>query len=200
MTVQIEIVGLEQLIDAMRRAPDTVLPHAEVAMNLSLYAIAGRVAEYPPASEANRPGRVDADGDPVGYYDRGVGWFYPVKQKSTFMAGLAEGERPTKTRGRVRARKAQREQGVYGYKLSKSNRSQRLRAHWTSKVEHIGGGLEGHLGNSVSYMQVVNGMEQASLHTQRGWTRIDKAIQDSQPDFEAAWRDCLTKVIEELAK
>lgn len=200
MTETIEIDGLNELMDALRRAPDLVLPHAKVAMQLSLEAIEGRVAEYPPASEANRPGRVDADGDPVGYYDRGVGWFYPVKQKTTFVAGLAEGERTTKARGRVRARKAQREQGVYGYKLSRSNRSQRLRTRWVSQVVNIEGGIEGHLGNSASYMQVVNGMEQARIHTQRGWTRIDEAIKDSQADIQAAWGDCLTKVVEELAK
>jgi hypothetical protein len=52
------------------------------AMQDALFTIQGEIgyASYPPATEANRPGRVDQDGNPMGYYERGRGWWYPVKR------------------------------------------------------------------------------------------------------------------------
>ena len=65
------------------------------AMSDVVLMIQGEVgyASYPPADEANAPGRVDKDGEPMGYYERGRGWWYPVKNPATLsgMNSVADG-------------------------------------------------------------------------------------------------------------
>lgn len=77
------------LFDAIKNAPQKVKPYIISAMQDAVFIIQAALgyAEYPESSEANRPGRFDEDGDPIGYYERGRGWWYPVKKAST-LAGI----------------------------------------------------------------------------------------------------------------
>lgn len=97
MPIQDDVLVIEnpELLDAIEKAPQQVRTYLTDAMQDVLFMIQGEIgyASYPPATEANQPGRVDADGEPMGYYERGRGWWYPVKNAATLggVNGVAEG-------------------------------------------------------------------------------------------------------------
>ena len=142
--IVVELKGFDEAIAWLERAPETANSLFAEAVERGLQAIAGRVKAYPPATEANRPGRVTRDGRPMGYYERGQGWWYPVKQAKT-LGGVrlkSAGVRPL-------GRKAAKQMGAVGYKLIRS--SERLREHWTTRIEKQPDGVEGVIGTGVSY-------------------------------------------------
>lgn len=87
MPVQDDVLVIENpdLLQAVEKAPQDVKAFLFDAMTDVVFMIQGEVgyASYPPATEANQPGRVDANGEPMGYYERGRGWWYPVKNAAT---------------------------------------------------------------------------------------------------------------------
>jgi len=185
--MEVEIDGFETLLKALQDCSRQALPLAEEAMEKSVAAVVGTVAEYPPETAANRPGRY-AGNKPLGYYDRGVGWWYPVRS--------LPGGRLTKTSGRIRAPKGAI--GYVGYKLSKK-RSERLRLRWATRVSKTESGVEGVIGNSASYVQIVHGLyDQAGIHAGRGWKRIDRAFEDASDDIDAAWTEALEKLADQF--
>lgn len=74
-----------ELLKAFRQAAQNVRPYLLGAMQDVVFIIQGELGYtgYAPSSEANLPGRFDKDGEPMGYYERGRGWWYPVKNAST---------------------------------------------------------------------------------------------------------------------
>lgn len=190
--VIVELKGFDEAIDWLEQAPEAAMPYFEQAMELGLLAVAGRVKAYPPATDANRPGRVNADGDPMGYYERGQGWWYPVKQAKS-LGGLR-----LKSEGVIKlGRKAATVSGIVGYKLIRS--SERLREHWTTQITRIAGGVEGIIGTVVSYAGAVQGFvsrdpRQAQLPASRDWMSIETAMTDSLSDFEAAFAEAVEKL------
>lgn len=67
MTAEVEFRGLAEylsILDALDAANELTVP-----MTQATAAIHETVAVYPPATEANRPGR------PQGWYERGKGWY-----------------------------------------------------------------------------------------------------------------------------
>jgi len=191
--VIVELKGFDEAIAWLERAPETAIPLFEQAMTRGLDAVAGRVKAYPPATEANRPGRVMADGRPMGYYERGQGWWYPVKRTKTF-GGLRLKTQGVKILGKRIAAKA----GIAGYKLIRS--SEKLREHWTTRVTRLANGVEGIVGNLVSYAGTVQGFvsrdpRQAQLPASRDWPSIETAITDSLPDFEAAFAEAVDELV-----
>ena len=89
------IIENPQLLEAFREAPHRVMRYMSDAMMDVLLIIQGELgyANYAPSSEANLPGRIDELGNPLGYYERNRGWWYPVKRMSTLagVSGVAEG-------------------------------------------------------------------------------------------------------------
>lgn len=193
-TRALEIEGLEDLLQAIEDTPKIAVPLALEAMDKSTLAVLGIVSVYPPESDANQPGRVSIKTHrPMGWYDRGVGWWYPVLRQKTL------GEKPLKSKGAILlGKRKQKWAGVAGYKLGQ--RSERLRARWAHEVKHEEGEIIGEIGNTASYQRYVNGMKQSRLMERRGWKRIDTAIDEAMPDIEAAWQDMLDKYAEEIAK
>lgn len=199
----IEIDGLEELKKALRDAPEIAIPIAKEAMFKSIAAIEGRVKPYPPSTDANQPGRVDAHGKPMGYYERGRGWWYPIIQRATMEAAAYRDDEGKlhygKSRGAIKAkRKQQQALGIAGYKLRAT--SEDLKGKWAKKVRQVGKGVEGIIGNSASYVDYVVGMSQARIHAERNWPRIDTALEDSIPDIEAAWTEALDELAKELTR
>lgn len=191
--VVVELKGFDEAIAWLERAPETAIPLFEQAMTRGLAAVAGRVKAYPPATEANRPGRVMADGRPMGYYERGQGWWYPVKQAKT-LGGLRLKTQGVKILGKRIAAKA----GIAGYKLIRS--SERLREHWTTQVTRLINGVEGTIGSVVSYAGTVQGFvsrdpRQAQLPASRDWPSIETALTDSLPDLEAAFAEAVDELV-----
>ena len=62
--VIVELKGFDEAIEWLERAPEAAIPLFEQAMERGVLAVAGRLKAYPPATEANQPGQVDAKGDP----------------------------------------------------------------------------------------------------------------------------------------
>ncbi len=165
-----EIEGMGELLRAIDEMPERFLPIAEKAMQRSIGVIEGRLADYPPETAANRPGRMTKRGGPMGYYERGQGWQRPIR-------GL---------------------DGITVYKNLKN--SQRLRNHWYHAVTKTENGIEGVIGNAVTYMPYVNGMKQARNMAEKGWPRIDAILEASSDDIDAAWDEALDELAAEWSK
>lgn len=180
-----KLEGMEDMIKALKEMPQVALPILEDAVTKSVKLLQAWMAQYPPSTEANRPGRVDSNGRPMGYYERGRGWWYPVLQKQTveiagrFAAIRAEetGELYGKSRGVIKASRAMRKAGVSGYKLRQT--SQMLGKSWTSEVYVLPASVEGVVGTDTSYAPHVQGDTQASLAAQRGWRTLEQGLQEN---------------------
>lgn len=90
------VIENPQLLEAFKIEPSKVLPFLHDAMvdvTFLIQAQLGYANGYAPASEANQPGRVNAEGEPLGYYERNRGWWYPVKRPETLggMNSVGEG-------------------------------------------------------------------------------------------------------------
>ena len=78
MSDVLEIKGFDELLKALKETPKKVMPYLKKAMTLSVRAVQERVAEYPPSTEANQPGRISIKNHkPMSYYERGRGWLPP---------------------------------------------------------------------------------------------------------------------------
>ncbi len=190
----IQIEGFDKLLDALENAPETVMPLLKEAMTKSVRAVQARVAKYPSSSEANQPGRMDKNGHPIGYYERGRGWWYPIMQPWTVegagrLAGALEGKSKAvfgKSRGVLQhSEKKRLKTGVAGYKLRASGESEMHRTSWTIAVSADKGGVVGEIGSNTSYAPWLNLREkQASFHKGRGWVTVEQALEDSQPKID----------------
>lgn len=141
----------------------------------------GELREYPPATEANQPGRVDPlMGRPVGYYERGAGWWYPI-YKSQAVTGKRLGivkHIPT----------------LQGYKLRRS--SELLAKRWAQTVigNQQAGFVEAVVGNNASYADFVQGERQADFHAGRGWETVDAAVEKLDMEYD----EILSKMIDDV--
>ncbi len=131
------------------------------------------VAKYPSSTEANQPGRFSrVTQKPMGYYERGRGWWYPIMRAATL------GQKQTKARGAIRApgyvKKSSR---VVGYKLAGGGKSEALGRHWAMTMTVNSALLRGTLSNSASYAGYVQGDLQNRLHRARGWQTINDVVE-----------------------
>jgi hypothetical protein len=191
--MEIEIKGLDQLTRAFEALPQIAIPAAEEAMKKSLFAISERAVDYPPSSAANQPGRINSKGKPIGYYERGRGWWYPVRRRATLPAGTTRAR--TKKNAVTTTRRERAISGVVGYKLAGGGKSQLMKDSWTESIASDNRGVVGRLGTRVTYSPYVIGSRQARIHEARGWNRIDRAIEQSAEDIKAAWDEAVTKII-----
>jgi hypothetical protein len=204
MGQELEIRGFDELLQALRDAPEQARPLVEAALQDSLALLHERLASYPPASAANRPGRtriVKRSGQvrevPQGYYERGRGWWYPVMRARTL------GERLGVRHGALSANQARRRyQGgkplgeVAGYKLRPG--SERLGTKWTTRVSVTEFGAVGEIGTNVSYADYVQGRKQPTLFGMRGWQTLDQALEASRDEIEAAFAQAAAQWAEEF--
>lgn len=72
MTVSIKVTGLAKLAVRLNAKSGLI-----AGIKAAIMVAKGAIAVYPPATEANKPGRTDAKGKPLGYYVRGTGWYSP---------------------------------------------------------------------------------------------------------------------------
>jgi hypothetical protein len=189
----IQIEGFDELLKALKDAPETVIPLLKDAMNKSVRAVQARVAEPAKESEANQPGRISVKTHrPMGYYERGRGWWYPIMQPWS-----AEGQKFGKALGVIKSsaviRKATR---VQGYKLAGGGESETLKEKWTVSVSADKSGVVGEVGTNVSYAPWVQGDKQSRLHAARGWKTIDTALEESADDINGFFGEALDKWLE----
>lgn len=195
----LDITDFYELLIALNRIPGVAMPLLERAMDQSVKVVVGIVKEYPPATAANAPGRVRTvrRGDvmreePLGYYERHRGWWYPIKRVKTL------GPKPKKTAGAIRTRKIS---GVVGFKLSAGGRSEFLGQGWTTEVRRAEGGVEGVIGNNTSYALPVQGpypkVQSEYMHA-IGWTSIDAGLEEAQPAINAAFEEATEALLKSI--
>jgi hypothetical protein len=154
--------------------PQGFVPHLALAMKDITEGFQDQASVYAPESEANAPGRVDQDGHPIGFYERGRGWWYPVMNRSTLGKGAMGTVRPNlkaPTTFRRRAMLAAGFPGVIGYKLRPT--SEQMHDQWSNEVSVEQDGVTGRVTNEASYSDDVVGLGQTALHQSRGWTNVE---------------------------
>jgi len=194
--------GFAEFERALAEAPDKAMAAMERAMHTSVNLLEGRAKIYPPATSANRPGRVRGDGRPMGYYERHRGWWYPLTTSRTL-----GGSRYGKSRGLVRAPKALRGQ-VLAYRLAKRRgkpgSSEFLGQRWASEVRRDGSAILGVVGNTASYAGPVKGFREGDLRQSRrmqaiGWPSIEDDFEAVTPDIQAAFDGAVDGLLKGLA-
>lgn len=152
------------------------------AIGVVLNNIWQHVAQYPEATEANQPGRFSIKTHkPMGYYERGRGWWYPIMKRAT----LGEGKH-NKSRGAINAPKFVKQSSqVMGYKLAGGGKSEALGRHWTMQVSANQTSIRGTLMNSASYAGYVQGDLQARIHAARGWQTVDQVVEVQRVNIQA---------------
>jgi hypothetical protein len=179
--------------------PEGIVPFLADAMENILGAYESLASVYDPESEANRPGRYSvATKEPMGYYERGQGWWYPVMQKKTIgdsgeLTGAAFRRHGLDLNLIERVDTFQSIRGkmitshlqpsfqelsfikisrtvVAGYKLQAT--SEQMGKRWVHDVTEDTNGVVGNLINTASYSNYVQGTEQAHLHQARDWKTV----------------------------
>ena len=174
-TVEFQLTTPEPFWDNIQH-PENFRQYVEPAMSNIMDEFKAEMEVYAPESEANAPGRTDKDGRPMGYYERGRGWWYPIMQKVTILAagrlaGASLGRSKAKFGKAVGVIKGGRRFGVAGYKLIPS--SQQMGDRWVTALESNQDSIVGTLFNGASYSGLVQGTEQTSLNASRDWSTID---------------------------
>lgn len=211
MTKVVELSQFEELLHWLEKSPGRVLPFIEQAMGSAVRAVQENIVEYPPATSANQPGRVRTvtlkrkSGNvqvqrPMGYYERGRGWWYPVLQTRSLgqLIGVPYGSEPA---GRAAKRhKLESTPVLAGYKLADGGTSEMLGRSWATntRVDKENLVVVGEIGNNASYSMVVQGPreKQSSRMNSIGWTSVDVALERSEESinnaFSAALQDFLS--------
>jgi len=188
----LEIPALADLFLWLEHSPELARKELTVAMTRSVRIVEGIIKPYPPATDSNRPGRIGRNGRPMGYYERGRGWWYPVMQPRTLgeVLGKAEGAISTPRRG----------SRVVGYKLSKHGQSQNLGRKWTVAVSNDGNAIEGVVGNTVSYAEFVQGRKQAGIHELHDWKTLDDAVSEAEPEIMKEFEKAADRIAESFSR
>lgn len=188
------VIDNPRLLEALSQ-PEKVAPYLERTMFEAVQIIKDIFAEYPPETEANRPGRINLEGEPLGYYERGRGSWRPIKQGTILGKGsVALGVISAKYAHE--RHKVKSEPVVIGYKLRPS--SQQLGKKWVTQVRTEGSEILGVIGSPVTYADYVNGFQQAKFHERRDWPNPEKAFEQGWPDIEASLDHQLDLYFEEL--
>ena len=196
----IELKDFDELLKALNETPKTVMPYITKAMTLSVRSIQARVAEYPQSTAANQPGRIDKNGRPMGYYERGRGWWYPVLQTKTLgeKIGVAHGAETAKRA--AKRNKVKTIPTVAGYKLAAGGTSEMLGRSWDARVDTEDNVIVGLVGTNTSYADYVQGGKQSQLHQAIGWKTLDTALEESQEDIKKFFQDATDQWIKREIK
>lgn len=175
MPVEITITESDpQFFEALRN-PAGFMPILGEAMKNIMDAYEKKASEYAPESEANHPGRFSlSTHKPMGYYERGRGWWYPLTTHNTLGLGgeqaiMRHSVKAPKTLG-VGQMMAVGIMGVTGYRLRET--SEQMGEKWATDVEVAAEEVIGYLRNRASYSDLVQGLGQIQLHKARDWQTI----------------------------
>lgn len=173
MPDSLDKAGFDELRAALRDAPDTVLPIARRAMDDSLRFVIAILRPYPPQPSRSRADRFNT-------YVRGIGHFP--------LASFEEGGR--KKRGAYK-------EGARGGRVRRT--SERMGEKWTYEVRSTDGGLEGILGNTASYSDVVQGQKRPPFHRRTGWVTWPEALIQAEPQILRRFEQATDELLEALA-
>lgn len=210
MPASVQIRGFDELIKALQDAPEIARPIIGRAMENSLDVVIGRLKDEPPSTDANKPGRwkeVKSKSGTVslravGFYERHMGYWYPIMKRETLGQGKA-----LKSEGRMTARRARGMYGmagkgaVAGYKLSKK-RSEFLTQKWSREIIWDTASVMGVLRNSASYAKYVEGPveTQSKLMAKIGWPALDNVLVESTPSIMEFFERARNELVAALAR
>jgi hypothetical protein len=188
----LDLKNFNQMVQHLEKAPEIAAPHLVDAMQKSVALVHDLLAEYPPSTEANQPGRYSLRTHrPMGYYERGRGYWYPIMRKETL------GSRTGKRQGAVPLPKHLRGMAaVAGYKLRRT--SERLGSRWTTRVETNDNAIQGVIGTTVSYADYVQGQNQAAFQGAHGWQTAAEVLQDAAGEIKGYFEEAAKNIAEEL--
>jgi hypothetical protein len=198
--IVLDYSSLTDFLTELQNSPAEVLPYAVQAMDNSVAAIHDVVATYPPETAANEPGRTDADGKPLGYYERGKGWWRPLLRATTVLAhGTMAGGKYGKSIGRGIYPTGGKVPQVAGYKLNPT--SEKLGQSWTTNVESFEeGGVLGTVGTNTSYVDPVQGDDQSSIMESIGWVKVRDAVEGLSDTIVGYFSDACDSYLAHLAE
>lgn len=180
MNVQVKVTGLDELKRkykfASKNADKYMSAAGKEAVDRFVLPVEG-IKQYPPATEANLPGRFSlTTKKPMGYYQRGKGYWYPI-------TGTAQkGDRKT----RAAYRKVSK---VIGYRLRPT--SQRYGTKWF--VKRVPYGVR--VGNSASYAPYLTGASmQSKLMAKYGWRKLVDVANQNMPKITAVFQAWIEKL------
>jgi hypothetical protein len=199
----LEIEGFDELLAAWDKLPAEALKELEQAMQQAVFLLQEQLSQYPPSTDANRPGRTNAaTGKPMGFYERGAGWWYPIMRRATL------GAKPKKSAGAMLGGRAEKlfgepaglgMLGVAGYKLRHD--SEALGRSWTTQVTQGEGFIAGEVGTDTSYAPwLVDDEKQARRMQQIGWVTVGTAMAKSEEDIYKVFETAVADVLEKFVK
>jgi len=94
LTVKIDVKGIEEVARKL-----DLLPAFRDGVQAAGQYIKGLMQQYPPMTDSNAPGRTDAKGRPMSYYERGRGTWYPIARGGE-LYGYRLPQKTSKTLGR----------------------------------------------------------------------------------------------------
>jgi hypothetical protein len=197
MSDVLEIKGFDELLKALKESPKKVMPYLKKAMTLSVRLVQERVAEYPPATEANQPGRISMQTHkPMGYYERGRGWWYPLVTERTLGGKMEKAQGQIKSKGIIK-----KSTSVKGYRLAGGGESEMLGRSLDAQTIEQDTAILGVVGNNTSYADYVQGDKQWRGHKARGWLTVDEALSMSGEEIHEFFGQAADEFIKnELAK
>jgi hypothetical protein len=197
MDEDIVVIDNPQLLELFAKAPEAVMPYLVDAMTKSVLLIQDDMAQYPPETAANAPGRFDRNGKPMGYYERGRGSWYPIVRHETLgKTGVARG---SITEAMAYKRLKMKAPGtVVGYKLAGGGKSEQLGKHWTHDVSSDPTNVYGVVGNNVSYAIYVQGPKQSEVMAGIGWLKDIVEVQNRQGTLHAFLNEAVQQAIDSL--
>jgi len=196
MTTSLDITNFRRIVAALKKTPEVAMPILKHAMNDSLRILQGRLKEYPPASEANRPGRMrrGAHPGPVGYYEQGRGWWEPHMQPLASPGSISLGQQTADQAGRRFKVKIPGQ--VAAYKLKPS--SEQLGRSWTIEIVTGKDVVVGRVGTNASYANKVQGSQQPFLFRERGWRTADTVLYEHRVTFVSIFDEAAKEIIKEV--
>jgi hypothetical protein len=184
---QLDITQWEQFAQKAFAVDKACMPIFVGALTQMALLTVGELREYPPATEANQPGRLSlTTRRPMGYYERNRGWWYPVYRERTnnFVNNK-----------RLGVIQAKRIPTVAAYKLRRT--SETLSKRWAQEVtaNEEAGFVEAKIGNNASYEQWVQGDKQQSRKMAAiGWETADMAVEA----LEGPYSEVLSQMVDEV--
>jgi hypothetical protein len=196
MTTSLDITNFRRIVAALKKTPEVAMPILKHAMNDSLRILQGSLKEYPPASEANRPGRMRLGDhpEPVGYYEQGRGWWEPHMRPLTGPWGISHGQQTADQAGERFKVKIPGQ--VAAYKLEPS--SEQLGRSWTIEIVTGKDVVVGRVGTNTSYADHVQGSRQPFLFRRRGWDTADMVLFKHRITFVSIFDEAAKEIIKEV--
>lgn len=190
-TIQLEIKGLEKVLDKLGKIYPAAIPYFQAAGEQSFKGVVlrspGTPGNYPPAGPGNKPRFAIGTRRALSYYQRGVGSWYPRRSIKNLGAG---GFGPV-------TRKAVSGYGPGGYVLKPTSQRMGTRySNTSSKITHQE--ADTYFSALATYSPNVIGDTQKPYFAQVGWRKLFDVLKEKLPDITKVYGKWLGKALEAM--